>query len=335
MQHPTPDTATRPLPLPRPETSDGDPRRVGIEVECGGLTERELAEILARTLGGHLRQTGDYEYKVEDTPLGGFEVLYDTAFRDGAKSQLARMGLDLGRAVIPVEFVTDPILPDQIAEVDRLCRALREAGATGTRDGIFLGFGVHLNVAIAGPEGDDLMPTLRAYALLEGWLRHADPIDPARRALPFVDPYPEKLVDRLAEPGAAGWTLPDLAGVYLTLSPSRNHGLDLLPILMELVPELVEARLRDCSSIKGRPAWHYRLPDSRIDDPQWSLAYEWNRWRLVEQVGADADLLEALSEAWRSHRARLLPLGHAWHETVDEILAGTGPAPGLAAGAGA
>jgi hypothetical protein len=43
--------------------------------------------------------------------------------------------------------------------------------------------------------------------------------------------------------------------------------------------------------IKPRPAWHYRLPNCLIDDPEWSLARPWSEWVTIERLAADPDRL--------------------------------------------
>ncbi|WP_164870907.1 amidoligase family protein [Mesobaculum littorinae] len=307
--------------LPHPQDAEGNPRRVGVEVECGGLTEERLAGIATQVLGGSARRTAGYEFAVTDTSIGDLQVMLDTALKDHAQTELVRRGLDMGRGVIPVEFVTDPILPTDLVHVDAFCRALRAAGATGTRDGAFLGFGVHLNVTAAGLGVDGVLPTLRAFALMEAWLRRADPIDASRRILPFVDPYPARFVDALAAPDAAGWDMKSLIDTYLRLTPSRNRGLDMLPLIRHLAPDRVQNEVDGASSIKARPAYHYRLPDCRIDDPDWSVTREWNRWVRVERVAADPAALDALADGWRKYRSRRLPFGRGnWALTVSDIL---------------
>ena len=79
----------------------------------------------------------------------------------------------------------------------------------------------------------------------------------------------------------------------------------------------------DAAAVKARPTWHYRLPDCRIDEDDWSLAQVWNRWRLVECVAADPALLDRLSAAWRDHRSQTLAGRSAWAERVGAILAET------------
>lgn len=312
--------------LPNPNRHDGSPRRVGIEIECGGLDEDAVARIIADTLGGTPRKTAAYERVVEGTRIGDVEVLLDTALRDTVESQLAKRSLDLGRAVIPVEFVTQPIPPKEIALVDEVCAALVNEGAYGTRDGVLLGFGVHLNVALPGTQVDDILPTLTAFALIEDWLRAKMDLDASRRLLPFVDTYPTELLDRLCDP-TAEWTLAKIKSDYLKLAPSRNHALDVLPILKELDARAVVQAVPQMEHKSARPAWHYRLPDCRIDEDDWSVALEWNRWCAVERVAQDRTLLDRLKAEWRDYRSRILPIPGRWAGRSAKILDGAVPLP--------
>ena len=305
-------------PLPRPRTAAGDLRRTGVEIELAGLTEAEAARIAQGVLGGEIRERDAHRLDLEGSAIGGLKIYLDTRFRD-REGALARIGLDMARAVVPIEIVTKPLAPEDLPRLDRLRAALREAGAEGSGKGALYGFGLHLNPEIAGPELADLLPTLTAYALLEDWLRLGDPMDPSRRLLPFSDPYPRAFVDALVTrpPGS----LAALIDLYLEHSPTRNRGLDMLPAFAHLDPDRVARVLTD-AAISARPTWHYRLPDSRIDAETWSIAYEWNRWALVERVGADPVLLAALGSEWRDHRAGLFETRGGWCDHVADRLAG-------------
>ncbi len=305
--------------LPDPTRHDGTLRKVGIEVELGGLSEGRVAELIAKRFGGEVETTGAYARTVRGSDIGDVEVLLDTALRDKVSGEVGRTGLDWGRAVIPVEFVTGPVDPAEISRLDALCGELARAGGFGTEDGVLLGFGLHLNVALRGMEIDDILPALTAFALVEDWMRSRIAIDPSRRALPFVDPYPASLLDRLCDP-TIDWTLDRLTGIYLAEAGSRNHALDLLPILKQADPDRVVAAVPQMGHKSARPAWHYRLPDARIDDPDWSIALEWNRWCEVERIAADPLLLDRLKSAWRDYRNRVLPIPGQWASVSAGIL---------------
>ncbi|RVT87361.1 hypothetical protein DXV76_04570 [Rhodobacteraceae bacterium CCMM004] len=312
---------TEPATLPIPDDADGAPRRVGVEVELGGLTESQVVHIGADLFGGEIDQTGAYTYTLRDSAIGDVEVMLDTAFRDHAGGALAKAGLDVGRAVIPVEFVTEPLLPQTLGDIDRFCDALAEAGATGTQDGMLLGFGMHLNIAAAGRRAEDILPVLRAFALAEDGLRARTPIDPSRRLLPFVDPYPPRLLDALAAPDSADWDAGQMIDAYLHHAPSRNYALDMLPLFRDLDSDRVTAAIKGSESIKPRPAYHYRLPDARVDDPDWSVSGEWATWCEIEALAAQPDAVERLAAAWRRYRDRLVPIPGRWSGLSAEILA--------------
>ncbi|MGY6634421.1 MAG: amidoligase family protein [Alkalilacustris sp.] len=301
-------------PLPTPLRADGAPRRTGLEIEFAGLGRDQAGAVIAALWGGRREDLDPHRLRLCDTALGPVTVELDTAL---SRSGVEGLVLDALGDLVPLEIVTPPLGPDTLAEADRLVAALRAAGARGTRAALRFGFGLHLNPEIADPA--HAVAVARAYGLLEDWLRAADPIDPARRALPFVDPWPRALVDALAADGAQ-WDMGALAQAYLTATPTRNRGLDLLPLLEHLEPARVADALPEGQAKGGRPTFHYRLPEARVDEADWSVAYEWNRWVVVERVASRPALLAALSEEWQAHRAALFTIRSDWARTVDEHL---------------
>ncbi|MDT0682525.1 amidoligase family protein [Roseicyclus sp. F158] len=315
-----PDPRTDYLPLPYPMTDRGTVRKVGVEIELSGLNEVRVARILRDICGGTIDRTGAYELRLRDSTLGTIKVYLDTAYRDRVTSEIADVGMSMARAVVPVELVFPPLPASSLATLDDIREALRRAGASGSRNGLFLGFGVHFNPEWRAPELAAILPVLRAFAFLEDYLRDTDQIDPARRVLPFVDPYPRRLVDALAAdpPGS----IEALIDLYLSLTPTRNRALDMLPAFKELMPEKVRGGMG--GGISARPTFHYRLPDCRIDEEGWTLAYEWNRWVLVENVASHPTLLGTLAEDWKAHRASWITSRFDWPRMVAKRLAAAG-----------
>lgn len=307
-------------PLPVPTVEGAAERRTGVEIEFSGLTEADAAALVAALWGGTVVAEGAHALTVEGGRLGEVKVELDIFLRDKAQSALADRLLDLSREVVPVEIVTAPLTMGDLPEVDRLMDRLDAAGALGSGEGVLLAFGIHLNPEVAARTADFIVPVARAYALVEHWLRASSPPDPMRRLLPFVNPWPRGFVDRIAEEGAS-WDLPRLRDVYLDLVGTRNHGLDLLPLLTELFPEAVRAALPSGQVKGGRPTWHYRLPETRLGGEHRSIAVEWNRWVLVERVAAEPDLLDRLAFAWAEHRAALTSFRSDWAHDVNRILA--------------
>ncbi len=305
-----------PLPVAG-KAGGGGPRCVGVEIEFAGLDEEATADLIQSELGGEKEAAGRMEWRVTGSELGEVSVLRDSAYRK-LDSPLAEKSLRLAGALVPVEIVTAPLDPVALPRLARLVDALVAAGAYGSQAGVFLGYGLHLNVEVAGERAADILPIVRAYGWLEDWLRQVNPIDSSRRILPFVDPWPRGFLDALADP-----TLHSTSGLidaYLGHSPSRNRGLDLLPLFRHLDPDRLSDYGEAGGTVAARPAFHYRLPDSRLGDPQWSLAFEWNRWQLVERVAADGDLLSALGHEWDRHRHSLTTTRLDWAPVVDQLL---------------
>jgi hypothetical protein len=301
-------------PLPRTRDAEGRPRRTGVEIELGGLDEAEVALLARDELGGRIEAGPDGALRLEDSALGRLEIYLDTKYRAAAEGPLARSLIELARAVVPVEIVTEPLETERLPALDRLRARLRAAGAEGSRAGILLGFGLHLNPGLPGETAADIVPVARAYALIEDWLRRDDPIDASRRLLPFSDPWPRAFADLLAE--RAEWDLPAFFDAYLAHNPTRNRGLDLLPIIGHLAPQRALP-----GNVSARPAWHYRLPDCRIDEAGWTIAREWRRWVAVERLAAEPGLLDRLAADWRDYRRSLTTLRHDWLEHLRGIVA--------------
>ena len=305
------------------EQKDGqtapDTRHLGLELEFAGLTEEEAAKAFADAVGAAAEEDGERRWIIRSAEFGDCEVYLDTRFDDKVAA-LGHAAEHLMREVVPVELVTEPFDPRHLPLFGDGTAALRTAGAIGSRDGIFLGFGLHLNIEIAETTADHLGRVLTAYALLEEHLRASDPIDVSRRVLPFVQPYPDSLVDALAH----GWPrdLDALIDLYLEHAPTRDHGLDMLPIFKGIDKAKVEAAVHGLTAVKPRPAYHFRLPDCRIDEDGWSVMHAWDSWNMVEAVAADDLLLSALCAArldWADRPA----LGRKpWHKDVAMILEG-------------
>ena len=311
---------TAPLSLPRPETSGGQPRRVGVELEFSGITEQKVIDTVRTAFGGTARETGAGRWELSDSELGGFTCFLDSRPLEKLDREgLGRQLRDLARTVVPVELVTDPLQVADIARLDAVLDTLRRAGATGTRAGVLLGFGLHFNPEVVAPTLDGVLPTMTAYALIEDHIRQIADIDVSRRVLPWVDPWPRALLDRLADPDHPVTDLKGLIDIYLRLAPSRNHGLDMLPFFAHADCTRV-ARVMDMEQIGARPTYHWRLPDCRIDEPGWTIAGEWNRWVLVERVAGDAALLDRLKAAWRDHRASFTSMRADWASRSGRML---------------
>ncbi|RDD61299.1 amidoligase family protein [Ferruginivarius sediminum] len=301
-------------------TSDGSARRVGVEIEFGGLACGEAADVVAAVFGGEVREIDQYRYIVESEAFGPFTVELDTQYVHAgeAKTPQQRVKLEserLGEALeeglrtaigevtrfyLPTEIVCPPIAIAELPHLDELARRLRAAGAEGSRDSLIYAFGLQLNPDLPAFDAGTVLSYLRAYLVSADWLRREIGIDLTRRVLPFIQPYPRAylrhVLRREYEPD-----LKTLIGDYLFYNPTRNRDLDMLPLFLWLAPQQVRAKVED-PRLKARPALHYRLPDCRIDEPGWTIVGEWNRWaETVERLAADPTRLRDTCDAYLRH----------------------------------
>lgn len=320
------------LPCPL-RTCRGEVRRVGVELEFGGLSLAEAAEAVRASFGGEVRQDHEHRYTVA-TALGEFEVTFDSSLlsdkkyervvedlglSDGIKSAVEEVLERIGGAVLPLEIGTPPIPATRLGELNRLEQALRERHAEGTRSGLLSAFALHFNPeAVDSSSPASVVGTLRAFLLLYDWLFRKSDVDLMRRLLPFINPFPEEYARLVIDPDYA----PDksrLADDYLRWNPTRNRPLDLLPLLAFSEPSLMDRPELAGQKVKPRPTFHYRLPNSLIDVPQWSIAAEWGRWVLVERLAGSPELMNRLSRAYLDWDDSVMGyLSDRWVHHLDE-----------------
>lgn len=306
LMTPSPDTTDGFAPLPQPDVPLDQERRVGVEVEFMGLSAGTAGQALAAGLGGTPVQEDPHGYLVRGTSLGDLRVELDIRYahprpddpslpvRPGPRAA-ALLGWLLS-GLVPRELITGPLPVRQLAGVDRATAVLRAAGATGQGVAMLVGsLGLHFNVDPPDLEARTITAMLKAFVLLEPALRRATMEGVRTRRSILAAPFPKGYAQGLTAPGY--W--PDMttfAADYLAANPTRDRGLDLLPILLHLDPARVRARL-PYEKISGRPVLHYRLPLARVSVEGWSIAADWNRWVAIERLAADPERLAALGSA--------------------------------------
>ena len=272
----------RPEPLPRTLGLDGEPRRVGVELELAGPSARDAALLLRQLRGGRVVELDPYRFDVEGTVLGDVRVELDLRLahppsgsaRLGARAWLARA---VGRVASPfaqVELIFAPLPPARLPEIDALIGEMA-ALLPGMRAD-----GPHLNPEVASVAPGYLLAQLRAFCRLAPDLRTEMGL-PEPRRLGFTTAFPPAYQTLLADPGYR----PDLGRLiddYLQANPTRYRELDMLPLFMRLAPERVTPRLR-LQKITPRPVFHWRMPGAR---PFAGVVADWNRWVAVERLAA-------------------------------------------------
>lgn len=320
--------------LPRPTTDEGRPRRVGIELEFAGLPLDEAVAAVVDLYGGHVRRSSGFAQTVEGTRFGDFRVEIDSKpLLDGIQHRILHaLGVGgrrahaivdhalqrLARVWIPCEIVAPPVPWTDLPALEALRAELCAREARGTRRSVMYGFAFQLNVEVASLRVESLLTTLQSFLLLYDWLAAVIDVDVTRRVGPFIHAFPDEYRARVLDPRYRP-TLDALVDDYLEANPTRNRPLDMLPIFATLRPERVYARAEHTSKVKARPAFHYRLPNSLVDDPAWTLGVEWNRWCEVERLSVDDRRRRELARAFH-HRA-VGGLGRrAWIAEVAEAI---------------
>lgn len=324
---------------PRPENELGHPRTVGFELEFGGVPLTESAEILRDLFGGEVVRDSEFIYRLV-SPLGEFQVEADSAFLKekryekylralGLNAADSRLASGVGDAIahlagtlIPFEIVMPPLKITELDAVERVRERLRQHSAKGTRSAVFMAFGMQFNPEVPDKSAPTLLAYLRAFFLLFDWLYQESDIPLSRRIAPFIHDFPNAYVRLVLEPSYA----PDLDGLmtdYLEHNPTRNRPLDMLPLFSDIDKAKVFAYPVERDLVKSRPTFHYRLPNSQVDDPAWTIASDWNKWIEVERLACDPERLRQMSEDYaRVHDDTLFFTRAKWVERTRGWLNG-------------
>lgn len=284
--------------------------------------------------GGTISRISTYEYHINDAAFGTFKLELDAQLLREKKYEktLRSIGIDLSTfkniesiedklknlasSVVPFEIITPPVLLSDMPELQQLVDELRRWKAKGTGSSVLYAFGLHLNPEIPDDSALSLLNHLRAYVMLDPWIRKNSKIDISRRLTPYINEYKEDYLQLILST-AYKPTLEELIRDYFRYDNSRNRPLDMLPVFMYLDPETTQIYLEETLT-SARPTYHYRLPNCSIEDPKWSLADEWNRWVLVEQLADDTRTLNQYSRTYQKlKKETLVGFEAKWIELMD------------------
>jgi len=337
----TADQSVTYLKPPHLRTGDGRLRRAGFELEYAGVEVETSARIVQQVFGGDVEVQSLSVRKVRQTRFGDFSVEIDSSLLKDKRYETVLRGVGLNpdslnteplerllagvlSTWVPFEIATPPIPLDHLSSLDQLRSRLREEGAKGTRHSFRYAFGMHINPELPSAEPASIRDHLRAYFLLEPWLRERVDVDMTRRVMPFINSFPTayaRLILQADYPDDAGTLIDD----YLKHNPTRNRPLDVLPVLCHLDEQRVMANVEDPHLVKARPAYHYRLPNCLIDEEDWSIAREWNTWVAVERLAADADKLAAMSRDYLAADASSFrPFIDKWPQVLEQYMSSDG-----------
>lgn len=288
---------------------NGDVRKVGFELEFVGDNLEAFAHSVARWYGGTIHEKNPFAYTLSGTDFGDFDleldakIFHDRLYRKvldqiglelDAKHQesLEKALLGLTSGIIPFELTSPPIPMTELERVHDLEKALRESNALGTGASVLYAFGMHINPEVPDLSAKTIHNFLKAFLLLLDWLKQDIRVDLSRKIVPFINDFPKKYVDLVLDPNYA----PDydrLVDDYLEYNNTRNRALDLTALFAHVDSDTLD-RVKDAFLVKPRPTFHYRLANCSIDEADWSMAAEWNRWIKVEELAHDESTLSRL-----------------------------------------
>jgi hypothetical protein len=327
---------TYPLP-PIAINAKGDQRTVGLELEFTGIEIERAAEIIQQLYGGRLKKKHRYHFEIFETDLGDFRVELDARILRKMADQnifdIPDLNFDeqsirksiedvvdkVAKAVVPLEIVMPPVKISDLNKLEKLREALLKNKAKGTKGSLVHAFGMHINIESPDLEIPTLLRYLRSFLIMYPWLLEELKIDITRRISTFIDPFPDKYVRKVLNPSYQ----PDrdrLIKDYIKFNPTRNRPLDMMPIFGMLNKELIQP-VMEGEKNDPRPTFHYRLPNSHIDNPVWSFKKEWNYWFTIEKLADDHEMLFKLSRLYLLRiKETVISFRKEWAETLTILL---------------
>ncbi|AKD04011.1 amidoligase family protein [Pontibacter korlensis] len=298
---------------------NGEARTVGFELEYTNVGVEESAQLIQDLYGGEIEKKNRFKQKVKGTSLGDFTVEFDltllTEKRYKSVFETFNIHIEdvkLGSGtledeveetlssiiskVIPNEIACPPVPCTKLDQLEKLRKALYDRRAEGTESFITNAFGTHINVEVPAADVETILTYLRAFLLLYPWLLQKGKTDLARKMSPFINPYPTEYVE-LALNTSYHPDLSELIQDYHVYNPDRNRPLDLYPLFAALRNDLLES-YSDIGKVKARKTFHYRLPNSSVAQPDWTLAQEWNNWVFIEELAYNREKVHQLCQEY-------------------------------------
>jgi hypothetical protein len=297
---------------PRTLNDRGEKRTVGFELEFGGIDLFEASAIILQLFGGRIEKENNYRF-LAHTSIGMFSLEADADFLQKNQSGkiLSNIGLDpnhsriahnfagtlnsIAEKISPFEIGTPPLPIDRLETVERIREQLYLHCATGTKSSLIAAFGMQINPESPDMRVETILSFVRAFFLLFDWLYEESEIPLSRKIAPFIHDFPTEYVDLVLAVDYRP-SLNQFMHDYLEYSPTRNRPLDLLPLFAFLDRETVFSYPVEQDMVKARPTFHYRLPNSQMDDPDWTIASDWNKWVEIEKLAEDPHRIRRMSQ---------------------------------------
>ncbi|WP_192821039.1 amidoligase family protein [Rufibacter sp. LB8] len=329
--------------LPLVHNAKGDVRKVGLELEFSNVDIAQCVDLIKQLYGGKVQVKHRFSQKVVGTRLGDFTVELDLKLltEKKYKALFDSLNIDLEsikigdttleekvedaletmiRKVIPYEISAPPVPCTELHQLEPLRQALFEHKAEGTEAFWTNAFGMHINPELPNLETGTILRYLKAFLVLYPLLLKTGKTDFARRHMTtFINPFPEEYTDRVLQPSYSP-DLNQLIDEYHQFNPDRNRPLDLYPLFASLREEKIKS-FSNLGTVNPRETFHYRLPNSCVSDPKWTLAQEWNRWVTIEELANSPARLDMLCQEYLTIKENtLLGFEEKWTKKTEQWL---------------
>lgn len=309
-----------------------DKRLIGVEIEFSNLPLEKSAHVIIKLFGGTIEKNSRYDYKVKDTEIGDFgleldagllkKLVTDDTFNKFTKifggDELNDLLEKTASKLIPYEIVVPPIAISQLEKIDILVDHLRLAGALGTTHAFQYAFGVHLNIEPPDLETRTVLRHFQSFLMLQQWLERQTEVDITRKFSPFIESFP---TDYLKLVMASTYRPQKYKFIkdYLVHNPTRNRVLDMLPLFAFWDKDLIRKHLPK-EKVRPRPAFHYRLPNSKIDLFHWRISDEWRLWQIVEILANNRRAFERLQKDFNKYLRDIFSTKDEWMERTHRYV---------------
>ena len=222
--------------------------------------------------------------------------------------------------LVPVELISPPLPMDRLANFQDIVGDLQKAGARGTDDSLVYAFSLQFNPELPALDSTTIRNYLQAFVCLQDHLFANASMDTLRKLTRYSEPFAPDYIKLLVQPDYDPG-IEQLIDDYLEFNPTRNRALDCLPLFAHIDEQRVRKVVSD-DRVKARPTFHYRLPDSNISDPSWTIFEAWRDWLTVEWLAYESERRRELCRLCSDELDNLLGgLGSGWTDKVDQWLA--------------
>lgn len=291
-------------------------RHVGFEMEFVNLDFDQVTPLITQRFGGNVEKSDQFVEKVKDTIYGSFTLESDSSFikKRDYRNWLDSFGVELSeetadqiddqvmeysQALVPRELVTPPIGLRHIKTMDDLVKDMQALYKKNKGKVWSLApCGLHLNIECESLDVEYLLNTLRAFCFLYDELVEDIGVDFTRRVAPYIRAFPSDYVNVISDKSYRP-NMSQFVADYFKYNPTRNRPLDMTVIFAHIDQRFLNGvDGLEVDLIKPRPAFHYRLPNCELENEEWSIIEEWERWKKVESLARE--LKGLCEERWKN-----------------------------------